>query len=291
MRYRRMNRRLRALLICRRPVGAPPFGGPPAHSASAALAQDLNWARLHGCPAGGSREPLRESAQLDRAAGRLAAGESLRSALTEAGYFARQSAAVHLSGGVNDAQVARTLVDSYCLTLASPGLREFGALRRGRDVWFVLAAALPVPSTADAPAVDRLILDIVNEARAAGRRCGARTYPAVAPLSLDPLLSAAALEHSLDMARHGEFEHRGHDGSTPAIRVRRAGYGPYRLVGENIAAGAMTALEVARGWLASPEHCENIMDARFTQIGIGYAVNLDSDSSVYWTQVFAAPRR
>ncbi len=261
------------------------------HAARAALADDLNWARLHGCAAGRAQAPLRESAALDRAAGRIAAGEPLRAALAEAGYPARRSAAVHLTGGVADAQVTRTLAGGYCGTVADASLREFGALRRGREVWFVVAAPLPVPAPADAPAIDRLIVAVVNEARESGRRCGARYFPPAAPLALNSSLTAAALEHSRDMARHREFEHRGHDGSTPAVRVRRAGYGPYRLVGENIAAGAMTALEVARGWLASPEHCENIMDGRFSQIGIAYAVNFDSDSSVYWTQVFAAPRR
>ena len=92
------------------------------------------------------------------------------------------------------------------------------------------------------------------------------------------------------MASTGNFDHRGHDGSTPAMRVARAGYGRNPIVGENIAAGAMTPAEVTEGWLASPPHCENIMDGRFTQMGIAYAENLKSAGGVYWTQEFAAPR-
>jgi uncharacterized protein YkwD len=113
----------------------------------------------------------------------------------------------------------------------------------------------------------------------------------VAPLSLNPVLSNAALTHSQSMARYDEFDHRGHDGSSPATRVQRAGYGSYLIVGENIAAGAMTPAEVTEGWLQSPAHCENIMDARFAEIGIAYAVNTASSELVYWTQDFAGPRR
>jgi uncharacterized protein YkwD len=138
--------------------------------------------------------------------------------------------------------------------------------------------------------VNRQILALVNAARAAGRRCGSRYFPPVGPLSLSASLTGAALAHSHEMAAYGEFDHRGHDGSTPSLRVQRAGFGAYRIVGENIAAGPMTPAEAAAGWLASPPHCENIMDGRFTQIGIAYAANLGSEAGLYWTQDFATPR-
>jgi len=138
--------------------------------------------------------------------------------------------------------------------------------------------------------VSRLVLELVNKARAAGRRCGGKLFAPVGPLVLDPALTRAALEHSRDMAQHDAFDHRGHDGSTPAARIDRAGFGAHRIVGENIAAGAMTPDEVTAGWLASPAHCENIMDGRFLLIGIGYAENRQTRSVVFWTQDFAARR-
>ena len=248
----------------------------------------MNWARLRGCHTGAARTRLRVDPRLQSAAGRLAAGAGLHQALAAQGYLASQSAALHLSGAVNDAQIARALTANYCRTLTDPALREAGAERRGRDVWIVMAAPVPMPAAADAASVSRSILERVNAARAAGRRCGARYYAPAAPLELNAKLAAAALAHSRDMARHGEFDHRGHDGSTPALRVRRAGFGAFRVVGENIAAGAMTPKQVADGWLASPAHCENIMDARFTEVGMGYAANLDTAAGLYWTQDFAA---
>jgi uncharacterized protein YkwD len=84
------------------------------------------------------------------------------------------------------------------------------------------------------------------------------------------------------MARHDQFEYVGHDGSSPSDRVRRMGYQP-RIVGENIAAGMQTPEEVVAGWLASPDHCVNIMSARYVDMGIAYATNLDSSFVTYWT--------
>jgi len=182
------------------------------------------------------------------------------------------------------------LTAHYCRTLTDPKFREIGTERRGDNVWMVLAAPVSIPGAADAASVSVRILALVNTARAAGRRCGTRYFSPTAPLTLNANLTRAALAHSREMAVNREFDHRGHDGSTPAQRIQRAGYGAFRIVGENIAAGAMSPAEVTEGWFASPPHCENIMDARFTEIGIAYAANLDSAAGLYWTQDFAAPR-
>jgi uncharacterized protein YkwD len=154
----------------------------------------------------------------------------------------------------------------------------------------VLAAPVALPARGDDPSVSGVILGLVNTARASGRRCGSKYFGPAAPLSLDPMLTRAALQHSRDMAEHDAFDHRGHDGSSPALRVEQAGFKEHRIVGENIAAGAMTPNEVMQGWLASPAHCENIMESRFTLLGVAYAENLHTQSGVFWTQDFAAPR-
>jgi uncharacterized protein YkwD len=228
--------------------------------------------------------------QLQQAAQRYSHGASLQSALAGAGYLATQSAAIHLSGPSNDAETESVLIARDCRTLQDPRMREFGAEQRGRDIWMVLAAPVVLPARGDAASVSRVILDLVNAARALGRRCGGKYFAPAGPLALDPALTRAALEHSRDMAEHDAFDHRGHDGSTPSVRVERAGFGTHRIVGENIAAGAMTPNQVTEGWLASPAHCENIMDSRFTLIGIAYAENLHTASAVFWTQDFAARR-
>ena len=279
-------------------AGLPPAAALAAllHAAVAAagagsdVLTTVNWARQRGCHVSALRAPLQSDLKLQKAAGRLAAGAALHDALTAAGYAASQSSALHFSGLLSDSQMAGAMTASYCRTLTNPAFRDLGWERRGRDLWMVLAAPASMPTAAEAGAVSQRILDLVNAARRAGRHCGAKYIAPAAPLALNASLTRAALAHSRDMAQYDLFDHRGHDGSNPAQRVERAGYGAHRIVGENIAAGAMSAAEVTDGWLASPAHCENIMDARFTQIGIAYAASLKPDPGMYWTQDFAAPR-
>jgi uncharacterized protein YkwD len=260
-----------------------------AHTAAADPLSAANWDRLHGC--GSARGmALQANAQLQLATRRLADGASLTTAVANSGYVAAASALIHLTGSITDADVQKVLAQHYCRTLTDPSLKDLGAERRGRDLWLILAAPLPVPALSEQPQLARRILELVNQARAAGHRCGGKYFAPVPPLSLDAALTRAAMDHSRDMALHNEFEHRGHDGSTPAARIEQAGYGEHRIVGENIAAGAMTAAEVTDGWLNSPPHCENIMDGRFAQVGIAYAENLKSTSAVFWTQDFASHR-
>jgi uncharacterized protein YkwD len=250
----------------------------------------VNWARLQGCPTP-VRGLLRDSPKLRQAVARMANGASVKAALSSAGYVAAQSSAVHVSGAASDAQVGSMLAAHYCGTITQPQLMEIGAQRRGRDAWILLATPVSLPGSSDALLIRRQILDLVNRARVSGRRCGSTAFKPAAPLSINTMLSSAAYAHSQEMATYGVFDHRGHDGSTPVTRVEQAGYGGYLIVGENIAAGAMTAAEVTQGWLDSPAHCENIMDPRFSEIGIGFAVNPSSSELVYWTQEFAAPGR
>lgn len=247
----------------------------------------VNWDRLQAC--GNARvSALANSAQLQLAARKLADGASLQTAMSGAGYLAAASSLIHLTGPITDPDVQRLLAQHYCRTLQDPAFKQLGAERRGRDLWLVLAAPVALPAIGDAGAVTRRILELVNQARTSGHRCGNRYFAPVGPLTMDAALTRAAMEHSRDMASHDAFDHRGHDGSMPALRVERAGYGEHRIVGENIAAGAMNASEVTEGWLNSPPHCENIMDGRFTQIGIAYAENRKTRSAEFWTQDFAA---
>mgnify|MGYP000966070924 FL=1 len=55
----------------------------------------------------------------------------------------------------------------------------------------------------------------------------------------------------------------------------------YKTAGENIAMGYTTPEAVVTGWMNSPGHRANILNASFTQIGVGYVA-----SGNYWTQEF-----
>jgi uncharacterized protein YkwD len=266
------------------------LAAPATQSAPLAAA---NYMREHGCGTSSPsspREPLFYSLKLEQAAKRYSQGSSLQKAAANSGYLAAEIAGIHLSGPVSDAEIERMLAKRDCRTLQDSKMREFAAVQRGREMWMVLAAPVTLPARGDAASISNEMLRLVNAARFAGRRCGGRYFAPAAPLALDPRLGEAALQHSRDMAEHDAFDHRGHDGSSPAARVERAGLKEHRIVGENIAAGAMTPAEVVQGWLASPAHCENIMDGRYTLLGVAYAENLHTRSAVFWTQDFAAPR-
>lgn len=148
-------------------------------------------------------------------------------------------------------------------------------------------AVADLPATARAEVVQQRVIELVNRARAHGRRCGSEFFDSTAPMRAVDSLARAADRHARDMARRGYFDHRAPDGSQPRDRVRGAGYRP-RLTGENIAFGPESAEEVVAGWLASPGHCANIMDPRFREMGVA-VVQGRRRGHFYWVQDLGMP--
>jgi uncharacterized protein YkwD len=106
---------------------------------------------------------------------------------------------------------------------------------------------------------------------------------------LNATLEHAAGQYARDLASYGYLDHTGRDGSSAAQRITRSGY-RWREVGENLARGIMTPEDAVAGWLHSPEHCANLMDPAFRQMGVAYAVNPGNDAGVYWALEFGTPR-
>jgi uncharacterized protein YkwD len=131
------------------------------------------------------------------------------------------------------------------------------------------------------------VLTLVNQRRAAGATCGGVVKPPVPALTLDTKLRCAARKHSQDMGLNNFFSHVGSNGSTFAQRITSAGY-TYRYAGENIGAGYATPAAVVNGWMASTGHCNNIMNANYKHLGVGYYNRAGSTYSHYWTQDFGA---
>lgn len=261
-----------------------------AAPARADLIASVNEIRALGCngrPA--AKTPLKRSSRLDAVAREWSGGGRLREALSKTDYRAANSTSMHIRGSRNENAVVSVLRKNYCGELSTPEFQDIGLFRSKDHVWLVLAAPFTAPAVKDAAEVRQRVLELVNQARARERKCGRRTFRAVAPITASASLDRAAQAHAADMAKNNWFEHEGTDGSTPAKRVERYGY-RWTTVGENIAAGAATADEVVKGWLDSPGHCTNIMSADFKQMGIAYVVNQRSKAGIYWSQVFATPR-
>lgn len=262
---------------------------------AAALANAIgavNHARTDYCGVPRAAHPsFVESRKLDEIARLLAQGESLDQAQLRAGYRAVRSVLIRISGADDDAAVERLVGQRFCGQISAPGLRHIGTYGSGASVlWIVVAQPFTTPPEQDAAIVSRLVLALTNQARAHARRCGWRRFPPAPPLSLAPALTRAARTHSQDMAARDFFSHGGSDGSTPGERATHAGY-RWKMVGENIASGVRTPRDVVAGWLASPDHCANIMTAGFREMGVAFAVNPASAQVIAWTQDFGAPLR
>ncbi len=112
-----------------------------------------------------------------------------------------------------------------------------------------------------------------------------RTSRGLVALRLSPSLSAAANQHSLEMARDGYFAHDSFDNSAFDKRIAHFyGIGKYHYwsVGENLLwrapdVDAATALQM---WMASPEHRANLLDPRWREIGLS-AVRATGAAGVY----------
>ncbi|MDQ1288666.1 MAG: hypothetical protein QG622_2232 [Actinomycetota bacterium] len=109
--------------------------------------------------------------------------------------------------------------------------------------------------------------------------------PALTP---QPLLMQVARGHSQAMSGPAAFKHNSPDGRTPFQRLTAVGY-RYLVAGEIIAAGQPTPAAVLEAWMNSPDHRQNILDCRFTQIGVGKAFVAGSQYGTYWTQELAVP--
>lgn len=117
----------------------------------------------------------------------------------------------------------------------------------------------------------------------------ARTEEGRAPLTRNSALDEAARLKAEDMAANGYFAHWSPDGVSPWHWFKEAGYS-YKHAGENLAVHFTDSDDVVDAWLDSPTHRENIMDERFTEIGIGTAKgSYQGYDTVFVVQMFGTP--
>lgn len=118
------------------------------------------------------------------------------------------------------------------------------------------------------------VLDLVNIER---RKAG------VKPLALSDELMRAAAVRSQEIIK--VFSHTRPDGTSFSSLVSRHG----RRIGENIAGGYQTPEDVVDGWMHSDGHRKNILHPDFTELGVGYAYEENSQYKHYWVQIFRRP--
>ncbi|HSC83872.1 MAG TPA: CAP domain-containing protein [Pseudomonas sp.] len=217
----------------------------------------------------------------------VAGAGDLQDMLARAAYPLVNVQAISLSGP-RDAQAAMTaLQESFCKVVLDPQFVDIGVSRVDRDWRIVLARPL-LGRLGDTQAEGQKLLEQINSVRGQARQCGSQAFAAATSLAWNATLATAAESHSRAMANANFFSHRDRDGRTPGDRAELAGYSGQQ-IGENIAAGHDSARAVVDGWLASPGHCANLMNPKFSELGAAYAVDPKSDAGIYWTALFGTP--
>ncbi|MFO0840217.1 MAG: CAP domain-containing protein [Phycisphaerae bacterium] len=123
------------------------------------------------------------------------------------------------------------------------------------------------------------ILTLVNRER------GSR---GLGKLTRNATLEAQAEAYACEMIHDDFFDHVNPvTGSTLRDRAQEFGYS-FQVIGENLAAGQPTPEQAFTDWMNSAGHRSNILDSRFTELGIG--IRTGGDYGVYWVQEFGEPR-
>ncbi len=118
-----------------------------------------------------------------------------------------------------------------------------------------------------------------------------RTNSKVPELKINPLLEKAAELKANDMATKGYFAHNTPDGKTPWYWLEQAGY-QYLYAGENLAVNFLDSEEVQNAWMNSPTHKSNIINPKFTEIGIATSTGFyKGREAIFVVQMFGAPAK
>ncbi len=116
-----------------------------------------------------------------------------------------------------------------------------------------------------------------------------RTSNQLAVLTVNPILEKAAQAKANDMAAKSYFAHTSPEGKTPWYWFSDAGY-KYSSAGENLAINFTDSGEVNTAWMNSPGHRANILNGKFTEIGIATAQGTyNGQATVFVVQMFGKP--
>ena len=150
------------------------------------------------------------------------------------------------------------------------------------------ATAAPNMKKADLPQVEKIVVEGTNQFRAGEARVVLRNSPE---------LEKAARDFAEYMAKTGKFDHEV-DGTTPATRVKAAGY-QYCRIGENIARFYSThgfttndlGRQLVQGWKDSPGHRRNMLEPEVIETGVAVVHRRhDGIDDFYAVQLFGKPR-
>jgi len=106
----------------------------------------------------------------------------------------------------------------------------------------------------------------------------ARKKDGIALLTVNKGLNEAAQKHAEWMAKYDKVQHQ----NLKAFLGK-----PWRMVAENVAAYHISDEAVMRDWLKSKGHRDNILNPKFTHIGLGTKKH---GKKIYWCCLFGSKK-
>ena len=149
---------------------------------------------------------------------------------------------------------------------------------------YLLSAYVVLPSSRSlATVLSSVLVDQTNGERS--------QYGLSGTLSVNEKLVIAAQAKADDMARRGYFSHNTPEGKEPWVFLKDAGYS-YDAAGENLAVNFVESSDVTRAWMNSPGHRANILNGKYTEIGIATAQGTyKGNDAIFVVQYFGKPKK
>lgn len=117
-----------------------------------------------------------------------------------------------------------------------------------------------------------------------------RKQDSLGTLTINQKLVEAAQAKANDMAQKGYFAHTSPDGRTSWSWFNDAGYA-FSFAGENLAVNFADSEDVEQAWMDSPTHRANILNGKFTEIGIATAEGeYKGKKTIFVVQMFGRPQ-
>lgn len=116
-----------------------------------------------------------------------------------------------------------------------------------------------------------------------------RTRAGLPTLVYSEKLADAARRKAANMLEEDYWAHNSPSGKTPWVWFKSAGYS-YLYAGENLAKDFGSTDRMLAAWMASPTHRDNIINAKYTEIGVAVVPGtLQGKDTMLVVQLFGAP--
>lgn len=116
-----------------------------------------------------------------------------------------------------------------------------------------------------------------------------RASAGLKPLSYNEKLADAARRKASNMFSENYWAHNSPSGKSPWTWFKEAGYN-YVFAGENLAKDFGDTSRMMNAWMASPTHKENIINSKYTEIGLAVVPGtLEGRETVLVVQLFGTP--